>query len=476
MEGLPQSARAGVRSHLVVAFEAARPLASPSRHALADVDVVTIGRASSRRWERDTDAASVRQLALRVPDPRLSSGHARITHVYGRWIVEDLESRNGTFVNGRRVPRAPLVDGDLIEVGQTFLLYRELPAGAAEAGPDVDAAELAPPLPELATLSLPLEKAFAGMVQVAATGVPILLCGETGTGKEILARAVHRLSGRAHDFVAINCAALPESLVEAELFGHKKGTFSGATEDRPGLVRTADGGTLFLDEIGDLRESSQGVLLRVLQEREVLPVGGTRPVKVDLRVVAATHRDLPALLAQERFRADLLARLSGFTLSLPALRERREDLGLLIGALLRRVAPEAGARVTFTPAAARALFLHAWPNNVRELERCLETASTLAGERPIDVEHLPAAVRTNEGPAQPVTSAPPARRRGTEPPEGDVGLAADHGPTCQELEGLLKEHQGNLSAVARVLGKDRVQIRRWLKRCYLDPRNFRDKA
>jgi transcriptional regulator with GAF, ATPase, and Fis domain len=465
-----------VRSHLVIAFEAARPLASPSRHSLADVDVVTIGRASSRRWEREAaGATSVRHLGLRVPDPRLSSGHARIARVYGRWIVEDLDSRNGTFVNGRRVPRAPLADGDLIEVGQTFLLFRELSAGAADARPDVDAAELAPPVPELATLSPALEKAFAGMVQVATTGVPVILCGESGTGKEILARAVHRLSRRAHDFVAINCAALPESLIEAELFGHKKGAFSGATEDRPGLVRSADGGTLFLDEIGDLRESSQGVLLRVLQEREVLPVGATRPVKVDLRVVAATHRDLPALVAQERFRADLLARLSGYILSLPALRERREDLGLLVATLLRRVTPDQGARVTFTAAAARALFLYPWPNNVRELERCLETASALAGERAIDVEHLPAAVRAAEGPS--TGSAPPPPRRGSEPAVDDAGPAAEHGPSCQELEALMKEHQGNLSAVARVLGKDRVQIRRWLKRCYLDPRAYRqDKA
>jgi len=460
----------------VVAFEAARPLAAPSRHSLVDVDIVNIGRASSRRCERDGSGA-VRQLALRVPDPRLSSSHARIARVYGRWIVEDLDSRNGTFVNGQRVPRAPLSDGDLIEVGQTFLLFRDL-AVTPDARPDVDAAELTPPVPEMATLSPALAKDLAGVAQVAATVVPVLLRGESGTGKEILARAVHRLSGRGHDFVAINCAALPEGLVEAELFGHKKGSFSGALEDRPGLVRSADGGTLFLDEIGDLRESSQGALLRVLQECEVMPVGGTRPIKVDLRVVAATHRDLTEMVEEGTFRSDLLARLSGFTVALPALRERREDLGLLIGALLRRLLPEHAERITFTGPAARALFLHAWPHNVRELERCLETASALAGERPIDVEHLPVAVRTtSEAPAPTPAGAPaPTVRRTTEPGDDDAGLGPDRGPSCRELEALMQEHQGNLSAVARVLGKDRVQIRRWLKRCYLDPRSYRPVA
>jgi transcriptional regulator with GAF, ATPase, and Fis domain len=470
VDGISPSA-AGVRSHLVLAFEAARPLAASSRHSLDEVEVVNIGRASSRRWERDLQAGT-RQLTLRVPDPRLSSNHARIAHVYGRWIVEDLESRNGTFVNGQRVPRAPLADGDLIEVGQTFLLFRDL-ATTPEQRPDVDAGELSPPVAEMATLSPALEKEFAGVAQVATTGVPILISGESGTGKEILAHAVHRLSGRGHEFVAVNCAALPEGLVEAELFGHRKGAFSGALEDRPGLVRSADGGTLFLDEIGDLRESSQGALLRVLQEREVLPVGGTKAIKVDLRVVAATHRDLPDLVAHNRFRSDLLARVSGYSVSLPALRERREDLGLLIAALLRRLAPASADKLSFTVAAARALFLYSWPHNVRELERCLETASALAGERPIDVEHLPGPVRTGESGPVSSPSLTPVPRRPAELADDDAALGPDRGPTCRELEALMHEHQGNLSAVARALGKDRVQIRRWLKRCYLDPRSFR---
>jgi DNA-binding NtrC family response regulator len=185
----------------------------------------------------------------------------------------------------------------------------------------------------------------------------------------------------------VNCGALPATLVESELFGVKKGAFTGASEDRPGLVRSADGGTLFLDEIADLPPPSQAAFLRVLQEREVVPVGGTRAVPVDLRVVAATHRDLDALVAAGQFRQDLRARLDGFRLELPPLRERREDLGLLLAALLRRAAPRAG-EVQLRPTTARALLAHTWPENTREVERRLATAIALAEGAPIGVEHL----------------------------------------------------------------------------------------
>src|SRR5437588_230906 len=172
----------------------------------------------------------------------------------------------------------------------------------------------------------------------ARARIPVLLLGETGTGKELIARAVHDLSGRTGPFLAVNCGALPETLVESELFGYRKGAFSGAYEDRPGLVRSSDKGTLLLDEIGSLPLPAQAALLRVLQEEEVVPVGATRPLRVNLRVVAATHEDLGVLASQELFRADLLARLSGFTLDLPPVRERREDVGLFLTSLLRKLA------------------------------------------------------------------------------------------------------------------------------------------
>jgi transcriptional regulator with GAF, ATPase, and Fis domain len=297
---------------------------------------------------------------------------------------------------------------------------------------------------------------------VARSRVTVLVRGETGTGKEVIASAIHQLSGRAGRFIAVNCGALAESLVESELFGYRKGAFSGAAEDRPGLVRSSDKGTLLLDEIGDLPLSAQAALLRVLQEEEVVAVGATHPVKVDLRVVAVTHRDLDALVAEEQFRPDLLARLSGHTLSLPPLRERREDLGLLIATLVRKLAGDAASDVTFAPRAARALLLHRWPLNVRELEKCLSGAIVLACEGPIDLEHLPASLRDAPENEPATTAASPRLSK----QEKERRLR-------DKLIALLEEHHGNVTAVAAAMGKPRTQVQRWLRRLGIDPASFR---
>ncbi|MSP63755.1 MAG: sigma-54-dependent Fis family transcriptional regulator [Myxococcales bacterium] len=309
--------------------------------------------------------------------------------------------------------------------------------------------------PGPAPLSGPLGRHFADLETVARSPVSVVLRGETGTGKEVIARAVHTLSRRPGDFVAMNCGALPDHLVESELFGHKKGAFSGATEDRPGLVRAAHQWTLFLDEIGDLPAPSQAAFLRVLQEREVVPVGATRPVRVDLRLVAATHRDLDALVAEGRFRADLWARIAGFTFTLPPLRQRREDLGMLIATLVHRITSGAAERVSFSSEAARALFHHAWPQNVRELEKCLGAAVVLARGERIELEHLPETVR-----------AVPTAQAHSESTEGvdDRPLTVEEQRHRDELQELLAKHAGNISAVARALGKARMQVHRWIKR------------
>jgi transcriptional regulator with GAF, ATPase, and Fis domain len=304
------------------------------------------------------------------------------------------------------------------------------------------------------TLVPDLERELVRLVQVAPSTVTITVRGETGTGKEVVARAVHRLSRRPGDFVAVNCGALSDSLVESELFGHKKGAFSGAVEDHDGLVRSANGGTLLLDEIGDLPPASQAALLRVLQEQEVLPVGATRPLPVDLRVISATHHDLESLVESGRFRADLLGRVGGFRLDLPPLRERREDLGLLIGTLIERLSGPRAEEVTLTEAAVRALYRYDWPHNVRELEKCLAAALVLASGRPIDVPHLSPAVRAG-------------------PPE-DSDPALDDEALRARLVELLAQHDGNVSAVARAMGKARMQIHRWMKRFGLEPDQFRN--
>jgi DNA-binding NtrC family response regulator len=269
----------------------------------------------------------------------------------------------------------------------------------------------------------------------------------------VLARAIHGLSGRLGTLVAVNCGGIPANLVEGELFGHKKGAFSGADQDRPGLIRSSDGGTLFLDEIGDLPLAAQAALLRVLQESEVLPVGGHRPHSLDLRVLAATHRDLGRLVQEGKFRHDLLARLDGVTLELPPLRDRREDLPVLMSSLLHKLAPER-PDLRFTPAAAHALLSYRWPLNIRELEQALAGALALSGAKPIDLAHLPATV---------------AGRAAEEPPRE---LSPDEARHRDELVALLREHGGNMAAVGRVLGKGRTQIVRWVTRYGIDVRSF----
>jgi DNA-binding NtrC family response regulator len=445
--------------HLFLMLRCDRPLDLGARFCLPDADVVTIGRGDSLSMERrEEDGVAVTRIG--IPDPRMSSTHTRLQSVVGSWVVEDSGSKNGTWLDGRRVKSATLTDGALLELGHSFLLYREaIPAS----GPELfDARELRPPAHGLATLSPVLGAQLDRLLLVARSRVPILIRGETGTGKELIASAIHQLSGRPGPFLAVNCGALPQNLVESELFGYRKGAFSGAAEDRPGLVRSSERGTLLLDEIGDLPLPAQAALLRVLQEEEVLAVGATHPVKVDLRVLASTHRDLDALVDEKRFRSDLFARLSGFGLSLPPLRERREDLGLLIAGLLRKLAGGAASDVTFTPEAARALLLHRWPLNVRELEKCLSGAIVLARGGRIEVGHLPASVLASPPGTPPLAPASPPESRQQE----------KHG-RHDKLIALLREHDGNVTAVARAMGKARTQVQRWLRRLGIDPLSFR---
>src|SRR5260370_34746266 len=326
----------------------------------------------------------------------MSSSHAELRRAGEDWTLQDVGSKNGTFVNGHYCESvAALRDGDLIELGHTFFIFREAISTSDGSPRSLDSGELQPMAAALATLVPKLGEQFAKLEAIAPSPVSVVIHGESGTGKELVAHAIHKLSRRPGALVAVNCAALPQTLVESELFGYRKGAFSGATEDRTGLIRSADQGTLFLDEIGDLPASAQAVFLRVLQESEVVPLGATRPVKVDIRVLAATHRDLEALVGENRFRADLLARIAGFTLSLPTLRERREDLVLLFGTLLRRHFSNRAERVSFSSEAARAMLLYDCPLNVRYLEKCLTAAVVLPQFGTREEAHFPAPVRAS---------------------------------------------------------------------------------
>jgi DNA-binding NtrC family response regulator len=244
-----------------------------------------------------------------------------------------------------------------------------------------------------------------------------------------------------------------ENLVESQLFGSTRGAFSGATQDRAGFVRSADQGCLFLDEIAELPLASQATLLRVLEEREVVPVGATRPIAVDIKVLAATHQDLEARVEDGRFRKDLFARINGFRVRLPCLSQRREDFGLLLQALLVKN-EDAPPNVRFSTEATRAMLAHSWPLNVRELAHALGSAVLLSEDGMVELQHLPAEVRLRQSSRPPPLTEEQMLRR-------------------EELVGLLEKHGGNVSAIARQLGKARMQVQRWLKRYDLDAESFR---
>ncbi len=231
---------------------------------------------------------------------------------------------------------------------------------------------------------------FALADRLAASDIPVLINGPTGTGKEVLSRFIHARSARRDGpFIAVNCAAMPETMLEALLFGHQKGAFTGATQASEGFMRAADGGTLLLDEIAELPLTLQAKLLRALQEQEVVPIGSTKPIKVDIRVIACANRDLPTEVAEGRFRADLYYRLNVFPLTLDSLRERPDDIAPLAFAMALRHAPDPARVPCLSDSAIAMLKLHAWPGNVRELENVMRRALLLAHGKPtITPEHI----------------------------------------------------------------------------------------
>ncbi len=286
--------------------------------------------------------------------------------------------------------------------------------------------------------------------RVAAAQIPVLIEGPTGTGKEVLARFIHKASPRQDaPFVAVNCAAMPETMLEALLFGHKKGAFTGASEASEGLFRAADGGTLLLDELGEMPLPLQAKLLRALQEGEILPLGATQPVKVDVRIVACTNRDLPTEIAEGRFREDLYYRLNVFPLRIAALRERPDDIGPLACAMLLRHAT--GEQVPCLAAdALEKLAGHAWPGNVRELENVVRRALLLAGDEPaIAADHI-----VFDHAVRPVApAAVPAVPAALSVIEGGRSLSAIvRRSESQVIIDALEENGGNRLATARALG------------------------
>jgi two-component system, NtrC family, response regulator AtoC len=300
---------------------------------------------------------------------------------------------------------------------------------------------------------------YKTIARVAPTKSVVLILGESGTGKERIARAIHQHSPRAnHPFVAVDCGALTETLLESEIFGHVRGSFTGAVADKKGVFEEAEGGTCFLDEIGDISPNMQAKLLRVLQEHEVRRVGGKDWVKVDARVIAATNQNLDALVAKGTFRQDLYYRLNVVAIHLPPLRDRVEDIPLLAGYFLKCYSQENGKSVTaISDAAMKLLCDYSWPGNIRELENAIEQAVVLSNQPVLAPDDFPPAVRSN------ATS----KLTPNLPPDGQF-LFSDT-PTLEEIKKryvlhVLNRNQGNVSRTARVLNVDRRSLYRMLAR------------
>ncbi len=318
--------------------------------------------------------------------------------------------------------------------------------------------------------SAPIREVQRMIDAVAYSATTVLVTGESGTGKELVARALHARSPRkAQPFVALNCGALTETLLESELFGHVKGAFTGAQRDQKGLFDAADGGTIFLDEIGDIPLSTQVRLLRVLQEGELKRVGSAEAIKVDVRVIAATHRDLTKLVKAGRFREDLFYRLNVINIPLPALRERVEDVPLLAHHFLRRYSDRLGKRVkTLAPEAVELLCGYRWPGNVRELENAVERAVVLCRGDAVTPADLPPAVTGHTAPL--VREAPAG---GEEAQWLTLSYAAAKDQALRRFEksyvdALMKACDNNISAAARRAGMDRSNFKRVLRKYRTD--------
>ncbi|WP_437573495.1 sigma 54-interacting transcriptional regulator [Sorangium sp. So ce887] len=431
-----------------------------------------------------------------IPTRTASRQHARIELRGGVWQLSDLGGRNGTIHNGEFVTEAVLAHLDEIRIGDAIFKFVESDA-EAYAHYRIDGAYFDDPdSPEKVRPRFSTSRIVGGyqsqrlagrLREIARSELSVLILGESGTGKEIFAEQLHDWSGRRGPLQAVNCAAIPATLVEGELFGHRRGAFSGADRDRVGILRAAHQGTLLFDEIGDMPVEAQAKLLRVIQSKEITPLGAAQPEQVDVRIVAATHRDLDALQQAGAFRADLFARLNEFSITLPPLRERKEDMFSLCVALARRHGrPEVRPSMAFMVA----LLHHDFPYNVRELEALIKRWAATARGPELDLQDLSDEIRDRMRTYGARSSAPPPppadEARTTLIPEDGAALSAVEGayapkgtlpprtsPDEKALRELLVQQRGNVAAVARELGRDRAQVHRWLRRYNMNVDEFR---
>ena len=404
---------------------------------------------------------------LVIDDASVAGRHCTVAGSDGRFVVKDAGGR--TLINGVPVDERQLIHGDEVRIGDCLFLFL---AFEAETPPGL---RLEREIERLENEKLRLQAeinvnhsmvgespamlyVYRFINKVAPSSATVLVRGESGTGKELVARAIHRNSPRAgHPFVAINAAALTETLLESELFGHEKGSFTGAIAQKRGKLEVADGGTLFLDEIGEMAPALQAKLLRVLQEREFERVGGTRGIQVDIRVIAATNRDLTDSVRKGSFRQDLYYRLNVVSVMMPPLRDRRQDIPLLADYFLDKYRRQSGRRVAGISSRAKALLVqYEWPGNVRELENAIERAVVLGSSSLVMPEDLPEHLleqRQNEagGSAAYHEAVNEAKRRIV------TSALEQAGGSCADAARLLGLHPNNLHRLIRNLGIRRPQ-------------------
>lgn len=372
---------------------------------------------------------------LVIDDPTISARHVSLTAAASGLVVEDLRSKNGVYLSGARVQRAVVRAGPAtLSIGRSIVTIDE--AAAARPSP---AARL---IPGLIGDSAPMRRLAAEVQRVAALDAPVLLLGESGTGKDVVARAIHVLSQRRGRYVPLNAGALGEALADSELFGHCRGAFTGAVQARSGAFEQADRGTLFLDEVADLAPSIQVKLLRAVEDGEVRPLGGMAPIKVKTRLVAATWAPLEQRIEAGAFRADLYHRISTFVIRIPPLRQRRSDIPALANALLASRREELGERRLSAAALAR-LEAYAFPGNVRELFSVVYRAAALGECREISGADIEAA----------------------------LPFSARHEVKAARVDArrLLDVHRGNVSAAARSARVARSTFRAWLRQQGSEP-------
>jgi len=387
---------------------------------------------------------------VRIDDPLASRAHACL-HVAEVMSLEDLGSVNGTRIKDQPIQRGERVSiriGDTIQIGSSVLIVQRRTAPVEEVRPETlrDTGLAGDPnLPGLPPRGAAMQKVHALAERAAAGTINVLITGETGVGKELLAETVHRASPRRDGpYVCLNCAALSETLLESELFGHERGAFTGAVAAKPGLLETAAGGSLFLDEVGELPLATQAKLLRVIETREVTRLGSVKPRRIDVRFIAATNRDLEAEVGRGAFRQDLYFRFNGITLTIPPLRARVDEIRYLAELFARQICRDLGrAPPVLPPAIIGLLESYAWPGNIRELKNVVERAVLLSSSPIIGPEHLP------------LDKLSPGTAPGS-PPSPRVDTQKMSAPTERDkIITALNACAGNQSRAAEMLGMPR---------------------